>query len=234
MTTIDGAVALVTGGNRGLGKAIVDELVARGASKVYATARHPQASNDPRVIPLQLDVTDPDSVARAATTASDVSIVVNNAGVALRYDLLTADLDDFRSEFETNLVGTLLVARAFAPVLAEHERSALVNVASVLSWFSNNSGYSVTKAAVWSASNALRQSLAEQGTVVTTLHVGYMDTDMTAGIDAPKADPRDVARQAVDGIEAGDYEVLADELSRQVKSQLSAPVAALYPQLAGV
>ncbi len=231
-TPIEGAVALVTGGNRGLGKALVAELLAQGAGKIYATARNPFTAEDARVVPLILDVNDDEAVRHTAATASDVSIVINNAGVTLRTPLLEAPLHQIQAELDTNLFGVLRVSRAFAPVLAEHDQSALVNVLSVLSWISFGSGYEVSKAAAWSATNALRIALHDQGTTVTGVHVGYMDTDMTAAVDAPKLDPRDVARLTVEAIIAGDYEVLADDISRQVKSGLAAPIEALYEQLA--
>jgi NAD(P)-dependent dehydrogenase (short-subunit alcohol dehydrogenase family) len=231
-TTIEGAAALVTGGNRGLGRAIVSELLEQGAGKVYATARSSFTADDPRIVPLVLDVTDDASVARAAEAAGDVSIVVNNAGVTLRASLLEAPFEDIRSEFETNFFGLLRVTRAFAPVLAEHEQSSLVNILSVLSWISFGNGYDASKAAAWSATGGLRTALHAQGTTVTGLHVGYMDTDMTVGIDAPKVDPKDVAKLAVEAIASGRYEVLADDLSHQVKAGLAAPIEALYNQLA--
>ncbi|MGB0093669.1 MAG: SDR family oxidoreductase [Solirubrobacteraceae bacterium] len=227
-TPIDGAVALVTGGHRGFGRALVDELLARGASKVYATSRSPQPLRDERIVPIILDVTDEASVAAAADAAQDVSIVVNNAGIALGTPVLEAPIDRMREELETNLFGTIRVARAFAPVLAGKPHSALVNVLSVLSWFSSGTGYDVSKAAAWSATNSIRVRLRDQGTTVTALHVAYMDTDMTAGVDAPKADPRDIARQAVDAIESGALEVLADETTRTVKAKLSDDIGALY------
>ena len=229
-TPIAGAAALVTGGNRGLGLALVDELLTRGAAKVYATSRSPHQPRDERVVPLVLDVTDDAAVAAAAQAAPDVSIVVNNAGVLLNTPVLTAPLDELHAELDTNLFGTLRVARAFAPVLAQHERSTLVNVLSALSWISFGSGYEVSKSAAWSATNGLRLALRDQGTTVTGVHVGYMDTDMVADIDAPKSDPRDIARLTVDAIAAGDVEVVADDLSRQVLSGLSGGVSALYPQ----
>jgi NAD(P)-dependent dehydrogenase (short-subunit alcohol dehydrogenase family) len=227
-TPIDGAVALVTGGHRGFGRALVDELLARGATKVYATSRTPQTSRDERIVPVLLDVTDEASVTAAAEAAQDVSIVVNNAGIALGTPVLEAPLERIQEELETNLFGIIRVARAFAPALAKHPRSALVNVLSVLSWFSMGTGYEVSKAAAWSATNSMRVRLRDQDTTVTALHVAYMDTDMTAGIQAPKADPRDIARQAADAITSGALEVLADETTRMVKSKLSHDVSALY------
>jgi NAD(P)-dependent dehydrogenase (short-subunit alcohol dehydrogenase family) len=231
-TPIEGATALVTGGNRGFGRAVVDELLDRGAAKVYATSRSPHQSGDERIVPLVLDVSDDDSVAAAAHAAPDVSIVVNNAGITLSTPVLSAPLDDIQSELETNLFGLIRVARAFAPILARHPSSSLVNVLSVLSWLSSGTGYEISKAAAWSATNSMRLRLREQGTIVTALHVAYMDTDMTAHIDAPKSDPRDIARQAADAILAGQYEILADETTRTVKSHLSDDLTDLYAQLA--
>ncbi|GAA3456082.1 SDR family oxidoreductase [Dactylosporangium matsuzakiense] len=224
-------VVLVTGGNRGLGKAFVEEALARGARKVYAAARDPQSVTTPGAIPLALDVTDPASVRRAAEAAPDVTVLVNNAGVTAQASVLNADLDAIRAEFETNFYGPILVTRAFAPVLRANGGGRVLNVHSVLSWISQGTSYSASKAALWQATNAFRLELAGQGTTVTGLHVGYIDTDMTAGVDGPKADARDVARQAFDGLEAGAFEVLADEVTRSVKAGLSADPAALYPQL---
>ena len=231
-TPIEGAVALVTGGNRGFGRAMVQELLDRGAAKVYATSRSPQPQTDGRIVPLVLDVTDDDSVAAAARAAADVSILVSNAGISLTTPVLEAPLDEIRAELETNLFGTIRVARAFAPILARNPSSAMVNVLSVLSWLAFGRGYEISKAAAWSATNSLRVRLREQGTTVTALHVAYMDTDMTAELDVPKADPRDIARQTADAIIAGEFEVLADETTRAVKSGLSHEVSDLYGQLA--
>jgi NAD(P)-dependent dehydrogenase (short-subunit alcohol dehydrogenase family) len=232
-TPIEGAVALVTGGNRGFGRALVDELLERGAAKVYATSRSTQPRReDDRIVPLILDVADDASVAAAAQAAPDVSILVNNAGISLATPVLKAPLSEMRDELETNLFGIIRVARAFSPVLADRPQSSMVNVLSALSWISFGRGYEISKSAAWSATSALRLALRDQGTIVTALHVGYMDTDMTARVDAPKADPRDIARQTADAIIAGDYEILADDTTRTVKSQLSNDVTALYAQLA--
>jgi NAD(P)-dependent dehydrogenase (short-subunit alcohol dehydrogenase family) len=231
-TPIAGAEALVTGGNRGFGRAMVEELLDRGAAKVYATARSPYTPPDQRIAPLVLDVTDDNSVAGAAEAASAVSIVVNNAGIALNTPVLDAPLADIRAELETNLFGIIRVTRAFAPILARHPSSSLVNVLSVLSWLAFGKGYEISKAAAWSATNSMRVRLRDQGTVVTALHVAFMDTEMTARLDVPKADPRDIARQTADAIATGQFEVLADQTTRTVKSRLSDELTNLYQQLA--
>jgi NAD(P)-dependent dehydrogenase (short-subunit alcohol dehydrogenase family) len=212
---IKGATAVVTGGQRGLGKAIVDELLARGAAKVYSTSRRPEPSTDPRVVVVEAEVTDGASVAALAELASDATIVVNNAGVLGGQSLLTSDLDDVRSVLETNVFGPLRVTRAFAPRLAG---GTLVNIASVLSWLPGYGAYGVSKAALWSANNSLRLELQGQDTNVIGVYLGYTDTSMVADLDVPKNDPADVARQIVDGIESGAAEVLADELTRQVRA----------------
>jgi NAD(P)-dependent dehydrogenase (short-subunit alcohol dehydrogenase family) len=223
-----------TGGNRGFGRAVVDELLERGAARVYDASRsaQPPPSRDARIVPLILDVTDDTSVATAAQTATDVSILVNNAGIQLTTPVLEAPLSDIRDELETNLFGIIRVARAFASALARQPPSSMVNVLSAGSWVSFGRGYEISKAAAWSATNALRLALRDQGTIVTALHVGYMDTDMTARVDDAKADRRDIARQTADAIITGEFEILADDTTRTVKSQLSQDLTALYAQLA--
>ena len=211
---------------------MVEELLDRGAAKVYATARSPHTPPDRRIVPLALDVTNDHSVAEAAQAATGVSIVVNNAGIALNTPVLDAPLADIRAELETNLFGIIRVTRAFAPILARHPSSSLVNVLSVLSWLAFGKGYEISKAAAWSATNSIRVRLRDQGTVVTALHVAYMDPDMTARLDVPKADPRDIARQTADAIATGQFEVLADQTTRTVKSRLSDELTSLYQQLA--
>jgi NAD(P)-dependent dehydrogenase (short-subunit alcohol dehydrogenase family) len=229
MTAFD--VVLVTGANGGLGAHFVEQALERGARTVYATARTPREWNDPRIVPLALDVTDPASVAAAAAAAADVTLVVNNAGGSNGATVLS-DNAALRDLFEVNFFGPLAVAGAFAPALATNGGGALLNVLSVLSWIGIGDGYSATKAALWSATNTQRVALAEQGTLVTSLHVGYTDTPMTAGLNVPKNDPADIVRKAYDGIAAGAFEVLGDDLSVKVKSGLAAPIEALYPQLA--
>jgi NAD(P)-dependent dehydrogenase (short-subunit alcohol dehydrogenase family) len=229
---IDGQTALVTGANRGLGRHIAQQLRDRGA-KVYAAARNPQSVDLEGVTPIALDITDPTSVATAADATGNVSILINNAGTSTSASLLTGDLADIRLELDTHFFGTLSVIRAFAPQLGAHESSAVLNILSALSWisFPRAGAYCAAKSASWSLTNALRQELAPQGTRVSALHVGYMDTDMARHVDAPKADPAAIARIALDGIEAGTYEIIADETTKAVLAGLSGGVAALYPQL---
>ncbi|MBB4639510.1 SDR family oxidoreductase [Longimicrobium terrae] len=228
---ISGSVALVTGANRGIGRHFALQLLERGA-KVYATARDPQSVNIPGVHVLQLDITDPASVAAAAAQAGDVDLVINNAGISLYQNLVTGDMDKIRLEMETHFFGTLGVVRAFAPVLKENGGGAILNVLSALSWFSYNgaNAYCAAKSAEWSLTNGIRLELAGQGTLVTGLHLGSTDTDMMAGWDGPKNDPADVVRAALDGIEADLLEVLVDDTSRQLKAGLSADPSVLYPE----
>ncbi|MBO1334355.1 SDR family oxidoreductase [Streptomyces sp. VRA16 Mangrove soil] len=231
MTSLNGAVVLITGGSRGLGHALVEESLARGAAKVYATARDPRTVTHPDAVPLALEVTDPASVTAAAEQAGDVTVLINNAGVSINASLLKAPLDDVRREFETNFYGPLQVTRAFSPAIERNGGGHILNVHSVLSWIGMAGSYSASKAALWSATNSLRLELKPRGIDVTGLHVGYVDTDMTANVDAPKSTPKDVAAQALDGVESGAYEVLADEMSRKVKANLAADIATMYPRL---
>jgi NAD(P)-dependent dehydrogenase (short-subunit alcohol dehydrogenase family) len=232
MTKLAGSVVLVTGANGGLGTEFVRQAVARGARRVYATARKPRTWDDDRVVPLALDVTGPASVAAATAAAGDTTIVINNAGVSARGSLLATPLEQVRAVYETNVFGPLAVAQAFAPVLEKNGGGALVDIHSALSWFSTTGAYSSTKAALWSVTNTLRLELAAQGTQVVGAHLGYTDTPLTAGLDVDKEDPRDIVAAIYDGLEAGDYEVLADDTSRRIKQNLSQPLTALYPQLA--
>ncbi|MBM7519694.1 SDR family oxidoreductase [Nocardioides nitrophenolicus] len=229
MPTIDGAVVLVTGANGGLGTHFVHQALERGAAKVYAAARSPRDWDDDRIVPLVLDVTSAGSIAAAAETAADVTVLVNNAGAANGASVL-GDLAAARELFETNFWGALAVTSAFEPALRASGGTVL-NVLSVLSWLGVGDAYSASKAALWQATNTQRLALAPAGVHVAGLHLGYADTPMTKGVDAPKLDPADVVRSAYDGVETGAYEILADDLSARVKAGLAGPVEALYPQL---
>ncbi|WP_029433951.1 SDR family oxidoreductase [Blastococcus sp. URHD0036] len=223
--------ALVTGANRGFGRALAAELLARGAT-VYAAARDPRSIDLPGAIPIALDVTDPVSVAAAAAATRGVDLLVNNAGIDTGTDLLTGDWADIEAELGVHYLGALAVTRAFLPQL-EAAGGSVLNVLSVLSWisFPGTGAYCAAKSAAWSMTNSLRASLAPRGVRVSALHVGYMDTDMTAGVAAPKSDPAEVARVAVDALAVGSPEIVADEVSRQVQAGLAGGVPALYPAL---
>ena len=226
---IDRSTVLVTGANRGLGKAFTEALVAAGAT-VYAGARDPESITTTGATAVRLDVTDPTSVAEAAARLGDVTVVINNAGIGRGGSVLTSDsLDGFREELETNVIGPLNVTRAFAPVLAGNGGGAVVNILSALSWMTSPTvgGYSASKAAAWSLTNVTRGELRDQGTLVVGVHVGYMDTDMAAHVDAPKLAPADLVVQVIEALEKGEEEVLGDETSRFVKSVLSGPPAQL-------
>ncbi|MFD7832545.1 SDR family oxidoreductase [Kitasatospora sp. NPDC059803] len=227
MTVIDGSTALVTGGLRGLGRAFVGELLARGAKKVYATARTPVPSEDARVEVLALDVTDDASVAALAERVQDVDLVFNNAGVLHPGALLTADLRQVQETFDTNVLGPLRIARAFAPVLAARGGGALVDIHSALSWGAGAGAYGASKAALWSLTNSLRLELAAQHTQVVGVHLGFADTEMVAALPVDKIPAAEVARIVLDGVERGDREVLVDDLTRALKSALPGPVEGL-------
>jgi NAD(P)-dependent dehydrogenase (short-subunit alcohol dehydrogenase family) len=230
---INGTKALVTGANRGLGKAFAEALVARGASTVYATARRPDSIDIPGVIPLRLDITDPASIEAAAAEVGDLGLLVNNAGISTDAPLLGPSTDNIRREFETNFWGTLNVTRAFAPRLAG---GAILNVISALSWYTftpQSNGYAASKAAEWSLTNGLRLELADQKTQVTALALAIADTDMMAGVDIAKLPPHEVVAQALDGIEAGRIEVVADRPTANVKASLSGDPAAFYADIPG-
>jgi len=222
---IQDSTALVTGANRGLGLAFTRALLAGGARRVYAAARDPTSVTLPGVQAIRLDVTNASEVAAAARELGDVTLLVNNAGIARGASFLSPDgVDAQRAELETNFFGPLVLTRAFAPTLARNGGGAVINVLSALSWvsFPAFSTYCASKSAAWSLSNGLRQELSGQGTQLLALHVGYMDTDMVRHVTAPKSNPDDVVRQTLAALEAGKKEILADETSRQVKQGLSA------------
>ena len=230
MPTFDGAVVLVTGANGGLGTQFVQQAVQRGAAKVYAAARQPRDWGDERIVPLVLDVTSPESIDAAAKLAPDVTVLINNAGASNGSSVL-GDLDPVRDLFEVNFWGPLAVTNAFMPAL-KASRGAVLNVLSVLSWIGIADAYSASKAAMWQATNTQRIKLAPHGVHVAGLHLGYADTPMTRHVEGPKLAPADVVRTAYDGLEAGSYEILADQISVDVKAGLAGPIEALYPQLA--
>lgn len=222
------SVAFVTGANRGFGYALTRALLEAGATKVYAASRegmgldHGRESG--RVIPVKLDVTKPEEVAAAARQCGDVNLLINNAGIAGKTDLLAPEaLADVRRMVETNTLGMLSMTQAFAPVLARNDGGVVVDILSIVSWLSlpNVGAYAASKAASWSITNGLRHALRSQGTRVVAVHVSFMDTEMTKAVTAPKTSPDAVAKQVVEAVESGEDEVLADADSRQVKGGLS-------------
>jgi NAD(P)-dependent dehydrogenase (short-subunit alcohol dehydrogenase family) len=216
MTQLEGCVALVTGGNRGVGRALVDELLARGATKVYAAARTPADADVPGAELVQLDITDPAQVAAVAAKCSDVTVLVNNAGYHANTRLVSTDQPDAaRDEMEVNYFGTLAMTRAFAPILGANGGGAIVNVLSVAAVVpaAFMGGYSTSKAAMWFLSAITRAELAEQGTQVTSLVLGSVDTRMAAHVEGNKEDPRDIARVGLDAVEAGAQTVATDKMA---------------------
>jgi NAD(P)-dependent dehydrogenase (short-subunit alcohol dehydrogenase family) len=230
---IENSVVLVTGANRGIGLAFARALLARGARKVYAAARIPESVTLPGVEALQLDVTKPDEIAAAANYASDVTLVINNAGIAQPGGFLAQDSDAVaRRIFETNFFGVLNMSKAFAPVLKANRGGALLNVLSIASWVNGGelAAYSASKSAAWSMTNALRHELAGQKTQVLGLHMAYVDTDLTRGFEVQKSSAEEIVQRALDGMEAGADEVLADVLTQQIRQGLAAPRPIYLPQ----
>ncbi|MDL5158685.1 SDR family oxidoreductase [Actinomycetospora termitidis] len=224
---LSGANALVTGANRGLGAALVTGLLARGASTVYAAARDPLlvGLDDPRVVPVRLDVTELSTIKEAAARAADVDLVINNAGVGGAGSLLTTDPERARAEMETNFWGPVAVLREFAPVLARRGGGTAVTVLSALSWAAAPwaGSYAATKAAAWSFTNGARAELRVRNVHVLGVHLGFMDTDMIAHLDVPKIAAAEVADRILDGVAEGTDEVLVDAPSRMLKEALAGP-----------
>jgi NAD(P)-dependent dehydrogenase (short-subunit alcohol dehydrogenase family) len=221
-----GTTALVTGSNRGLGRALVEALLGRGAARVYAAARDPAAlapltsvpGSGTRVVPVRLDLTDPGQIAAAAQTAADVRLLVNNAGTAAFADPFGADRAAVAGEMDTNYLGTFDVIRAFAPGMAAAGGGTIVNVLTLLSFASMPlmAGYSASKAAAHSMTQALRPALAARGITVHGVYPGGIDTGMLAGIDAPKTAPRQVAEAILDGVRDNVLEIYPDPMSQQL------------------
>jgi NAD(P)-dependent dehydrogenase (short-subunit alcohol dehydrogenase family) len=218
------AIVLITGANRGIGFAFAEAALARGARKVYAGTRSPSSINTPGLVPVKLDVTSDHEVADAARICGDVTLVVNNAGIAQSGGLLDPKaIEAARAQFETNVFGMVRMTRAFAPVLAKNGGGAFLNVLSAASWINSGAmtAYAASKAAAWSLTNGLRTELRQQRTQVLGLHVGFVDTDITRSLDVVKVSPQSVATAAFDALEAGASEVLADERARTVKRGLT-------------
>jgi NAD(P)-dependent dehydrogenase (short-subunit alcohol dehydrogenase family) len=224
---IHNAVVLVSGANRGLGLEFAKQALERGAKRVYSGARDVSSIKLEGVVPVQLDVTKQSEVAALAAKLTDVTILINNAGIARPGAFVVSSAQaTLREQLETNVFGILNLSQAFAPVLASNDGGAILNVLSLLSWVNTPmiAGYGVSKAAAWGLTNGLRHELRAQKTQVVGLHAGFIDTDLTKGIDVPKVTPADVVRQALDAIEANAEEVFVDDSSRQVHKGLSSSV----------
>jgi NAD(P)-dependent dehydrogenase (short-subunit alcohol dehydrogenase family) len=229
---LQNAVVLVTGANRGIGAEFVAQLKERGAAKIYAASRDGAIDVD-GVEPIRLDITDPAQIQAAAAAAGDVQVLINNAGISTGTSVVSGDVADIRREMDTNFYGPLLMTQAFAPILKTNGGGAILNVVSALSWFTlpGAGAYAASKAAAWSLTDSARLELADQGTHVVGVHMGLVDTDMAAGVEAPKISPSDLAAAGLDAVESGLDEVLADDWSKLVKSGLSLAPSARYGQL---
>jgi NAD(P)-dependent dehydrogenase (short-subunit alcohol dehydrogenase family) len=231
MTLTDRAV-LVTGANRGIGKALVDEALRRGAQRVYAGTRQPLPHADGRVTPLTLDITNPAQIQRAVEMVDSLDILINNAGVALYDDL--SDRAVLEQHLAVNLFGTYGVTQAFLPMLTR-SRGAIVNNLSLngIAPLPLQPAYAISKAAAFSLTQSLRALLAGQGMRVHAVLTGPVDTDMTRDLDVPKVSPESVARAIFDGVENGEEEIFPDPWSASMaESWHSSAAKALEHQLA--
>lgn len=232
---IENQIALVTGANRGIGQHFVRELLARGAEKVYAAARSPRSVDVPSAVPLRLDVTDDESVQRLAEQTRDVTLLINNAGVATLNGFVNGDIAAARAEMEVNYWGSLRMVRAFAPILKANGGGAILNVLSQSAFraFGFADSYGASKAAAWQLTNGIRLELADQSTQVTGLAMALVDTEMSAWAKDdgwPITNPAEIVCAAIDGIESGALEVYGDQATRSWRSRLGEPTEALYPE----
>lgn len=222
---LNDAVVFITGANRGLGLALAEAALQRGARKVYAGVRQPGGKAVPGVVQVRIDVTDPESVRAAAERCTDTTLLINNAGIArLNSSALDSNMVELSREvFDTNYYGVIRVSQAFAPLLAANGGGAIINVLSDATWFARPmlAAYSASKSAAWAYTNALRIDMRDQGTAVLALHVSFMDTDMTNGFEMRKTSPGTVAALTLDGLEQQQEEVLADEFTRSLRRSLS-------------
>lgn len=231
---IEGSVVLVTGANRGIGAEYVRQLLDRGASKVYAAARQIDSVTNDRAVPISLDVTSASDIAAAVQACGDVSMLINNAGIALEASIMSDNaLESAKAEFETNVWGPMNLSKSFAPILAANGGGAIVNVLSAVSWMSIKevATYAMSKSAAWSLTNALRLELAGQGTLVVAVHPAFVDTDMAAKVVMPKTSTFQVVERTLDAVEAGLPEVIADDMTMFVKNNLSNHIDAFYPHI---
>ncbi|PZV11095.1 MAG: short-chain dehydrogenase [Pseudanabaena sp.] len=239
---IQGSIAFVTGANRGIGKADVEALVTAGASRIYATARSIESLKDivaiapDRIIPIALDITNPEQVNEAAQQAQDVTLLINNAGVLGAGGLFVDNsVETAQWEMNTNYFGTLSMVRAFAPILKSNGGGAIVNILSVVSIANAPvfSSYSASKAALNSLTQGIRAELASQGTQVIGVFPGPVDTDMAESVPMDKVAPSEVANLILQAVEKGIEDVYPDPVSQGVFSEIQAPLKAVEKQFAG-
>lgn len=231
---IEGAIALVTGANRGLGRAYVEALLAAGARRVYAAARDPATIAEPRAIAVKLDVTSTGDIAAAAARCGDVSLLVNNAGAMLMAPSMAADAADaMRREMAVNVYGLLAMMQAFAPILARNGGGAIANVLSVVSWFASpaNATYCASKHAAEALTDAARIELAAQGTHVAGIYAGFIDTDMAASLTVPKTPPLQVAARTLEGLRNRTDRILTDTRAEQVWRAMRADPARMDAEM---
>jgi len=236
---ISGTTAFVTGANRGIGRALVEALLAGGAAKVYAAARRPEtvqdlATHDTRVVPIPLDLTDLEQVAQAAAVASDTTLLVNNAGSLAFADPLAGDFAAIDLDVRTNFTGLLSMVRAFAPVIERNGGGGVVNLLSLVVFgpVPAMGGYSASKAAAASATQALRAQLAEKKITVHGVFPGAVDTDMIRDFPIAKTSPADVATAILAGVEAGEENIFPDPMARQGYEAWRADPSAFERQMA--
>jgi len=225
---ISEAIVFITGANRGLGLALAKEAVQRGAKKVYAGMRSIENFSENGIVPIEIDVSNTQSVQKAAMLCSDVNILINNAGIAQPdSDPLDPNvIENIKKILDINLFGLIRATQAFAPILKKNAESAIVNILSSVSWEPSLSlaSYATTKAAAWSYTNSIRQLLAHSGVNVQGLHVGFIDTDLTRSLDIPKLPAQTVAENVFDGLERNAFEVLVGETTVALKNGLTADI----------
>jgi NAD(P)-dependent dehydrogenase (short-subunit alcohol dehydrogenase family) len=218
---IKGATVLVTGANRGIGRALLENLTGQGVAKIYAATRKPDELTNlagDLIVPVKLDITDRASVKALAEKLDDITILINNAGALAFGSLLDAPLEMITRDFDTNFYGTLHMARAFAPVIERNGGGAIVNLLSLvaLASFPGMGGYSASKAAAFSLTQAIRTDLKGKNISVHGVYPGAVDTDMLAGVDMPKSNPSDIAAAVVAGVLVGTEDIFPDAMSQQM------------------
>jgi NAD(P)-dependent dehydrogenase (short-subunit alcohol dehydrogenase family) len=232
---LDNTIAFITGANRGIGRALLDALLARGAKKIYASARAPQARySDPRVIPVTLDITDPVQVRAAAKAASDTRLLINNAGVLASLSVLTAEPAQLQKDLDVNVHGPLAVVREFAPHLIANQ-GAIANILSVVALANMPlvGGYSASKAAAWSITQALRGELGPKGVRVHAIFPGPVETEMSKDLQFPKTPAADVAKAILDALATDQLDIAPDPMSTAALETFLRDPAALARQFAG-